>query len=85
MEGTSSCNSEISLLGSINQGEVFLVLLKLKHAVLVRICDVFETTYPGSQVFSLIFQAGSVGDRFSPLCWQSVRLTPDVLICSLLP
>ena len=38
--------------------------LKFEHALLVRTCDVFETTYSGSLV-SMVFQAGSsVGSFF---------------------
>ena len=40
--------------------------LKFEHALLVRTCDVFEPTYPGSLVF-VVFQAGSVGSFFSTL------------------
>ena len=40
--------------------------LKSEHALLVRTCDVFETTYPGSLV-SMVFQAGSIGSFFFTL------------------
>ena len=39
---------------------------KFEHALLVRTCDVFETTYPGSLV-SMVCQAGSVGSFFFAL------------------
>ena len=32
---------EISLLGCINQGGIFLMRLKFEHALLVRTCDVY--------------------------------------------
>ena len=41
---------------------------KFEYALL-RSCDVFETTYPGSLV-SMTFQAGSVRDCFSLPCSQ---------------
>ena len=66
---SSSLEFEIALLGSINLGGIFLMRLKFEHALLVRGWDVFETTYPDSLV-SMIFQADSVRDRFSPLYWQ---------------
>ena len=40
--GTNRSKVEVSLLGRINQGEIFPCALKFKHAVLVDICDVFE-------------------------------------------
>ena len=47
---TSSLRFEVSHLGRINQREIFLMRLKLEHALLVRTCDVFEPAYPGSLV-----------------------------------
>ena len=41
---------EASRLERINQGWIFLMRLKLEHALLVRTCDVCEIAYPGSLV-----------------------------------
>ena len=64
MGWTSSLKFETLLLECIKR--ISLCVLEFEHALLVRTCDVFETTYPVSLV-SMVFQVGSVGSFFFTL------------------